>query len=538
MNEIFQDLRKTKNHIRDLLKREQFSEAKAICDRLSPASAIDAEIWYLLARAHHHTHHHLEAAKYAMKALGLDSSFDDAQYIYALSLLNISQYEKAIQHLHILIKHTPDYPGAQALAGKVLYRMNMLNEALEHLNEATQQDATDIETLETIAMIQERTRQINLCQQTLDLMERIDSKHPGLLLTRARLDKRTGKLAESRQSLELLCQMPTPDSYKAQAACELGHVLDKMGSYEDAYTKFQYTNELMEKAHDKSYGTRYYYDRIMNLKTTFTPEFVAKWPRKNRADKSSPPIFLVSFPRSGTTLTEKIISTHSQIIPSDEITIITTLIKQLVDQGFKYPHDIDKLTKIQLTELRRRYWDRAQTTIGGKFRGRRFLDKLPLNIIDLGFIYRLFPEAPIIFVLRDPRDVCLSCFMQLFALNPATIQFTNIDNTARFYAATMDLWLHYCKILKLKRHVIRYENIVSNMENEAHKLIKFLGLPWEQDMLQYHNKQGKGSATTPSYQDVNKPIYNRAMGRWHNYEPHMTTALTILRPFLDEFKYD
>jgi hypothetical protein len=128
-----------------------------------------------------------------------------------------------------------------------------------------------------------------------------------------------------------------------------------MGSYDAAYMTFQRANELMEKMRDKSYGTQYYLGRIARLKATFTPQFVANWPRKNRADKSKPPIFLVSFPRSGTMLTEKIMSTHSQIIPSDEVTIITSLIKQLVGEGFNYPYQLGELTRPQLVELRRRY---------------------------------------------------------------------------------------------------------------------------------------------------------------------------------------
>lgn len=128
--------------------------------------------------------------------------------------------------------------------------------------------------------------------------------------------------------------------------------------------------------------------------------------------------------------------------------------------------------------------------------------------------------------------------MQLFAPNPATIHFTTIENATRFYAATMDLWLHYGDVLKLKYHTIQYENLVGNMEEETRRMLKFLGLPWEQDILRFYARQGNGSATTPSYQDINKPIYTRAMGRWHIYEAHMQPAIAILKPYLREFGYE
>ncbi len=527
-----------KNQVLNLLEQKHFSKAKDICEELTVISKNDADVWCLLARINYQMGQYDEAVKNSMKALNLNSKLDDAHFFCARSLIGVGQYEKALKYLKKLIKHRVDYPGAQTLAGKILHEFNQLDSAQIYLDAAIQQDERDVEALVAMADIQERTRKIESCNDTLDLLEQVDSHHPGLLITRARLNKRTGNLKEARRLLEQLLQLSVSDRYLAQAATELGHVLDRMGLYESAYKSFEQANDLMEKMRDQSYGVQYYYDRITRLKTTFTPQFVEKWPHKNRSEKTKPPFFLVSFPRSGTTLTEKILSTHSQIIPSDEVTIITGMIKQLVGQGFKYPYQLSELTRPQLAELRRRYWSMADTATGGKLKDKYFLDKLPMNIIDVGFIYKLFPDARLIFVLRDPRDVCLSCFMQLFSLNPATIHFTKIENAARFYAATMDLWFHYRKILKIKYHTLHYESMVDDMEGEMRKLLKFLGLPWEKNILQFYTEQGMGSAITPSYQDVNKPIYSRAIGRWTNYEQYMQSAINILQPFINKFGYE
>ena len=165
------------------------------------------------------------------------------------------------------------------------------------------------------------------------------------------------------------------------------------------------------------------------------------------------------------------------------------------------------------------------------------LDKLPLNIINVGLISRLFPEAHILVALRDPRDVCLSCFMQTFTLNQAMRQFLEIDDTARFYATVMDLWLHYKNILRINYLETRYEDIVEDLEESAKRILDFIGASWNEDVMKFYKSAATRHVHTPSYQSVTQPIYRNAIAKWKNYNQQLESTTPILNPFLKEFGY-
>jgi hypothetical protein len=166
------------------------------------------------------------------------------------------------------------------------------------------------------------------------------------------------------------------------------------------------------------------------------------------------------------------------------------------------------------------------------------IDKVPLNIINIGFINLVFPDSKIIVALRDPRDSCLSCFMQDFELNSAMIHFLSLDKAVRFYTQVMGAWLHFRQIITLPFISVRYEDTVRDIETEAKRLIDFLALDWEPDVLQFYRRAAEQVITTPSYVAVTEPVHSRAIGRWRNYEKHFASLLPLLEPFVEDFGYD
>jgi hypothetical protein len=256
-------------------------------------------------------------------------------------------------------------------------------------------------------------------------------------------------------------------------------------------------------------------------------------------DKPSP-LFLVGFPRSGTTLTEQALASLDQIVPSDEKPFLSHLIRELpafLNRPFSYPEDLGKLNTEELVKLRTRYWTLVDSMIGMPGNGKILLDKLPLNIIDLGMVYRLFPDARVIVVIRDPRDCCLSCFMQPFKLNQSMVNFLSLEQSAKFYAVIMDLLAHYREALDLQFLEIRYEDLVADFETEARRLIDFSGEDWDDTVLRYFEHARKRNVSTPSYSAVASPVYSRAIGRWQNYTQQMHPVLKILEPYINKFGY-
>jgi len=210
----------------------------------------------------------------------------------------------------------------------------------------------------------------------------------------------------------------------------------------------------------------------------------------------------------------------------------------ILGRQIRYPEDFDKLAPKELTLLRQHYWALARQMLNTDFEGKILLDKLPLNLIELCFIHRLFPDARVVVVLRDPRDSCLSCFMRGFVPNEAMINFVTLEQTAKLYAAVMDFWIHLRAFIGQPWIEIRYEDIVEDFDNSTRRLLEFLGLEWSEAVMNYHQNTKMRDVRTPSYGDITQPIFRRAMGRWRNYSGPMATTRNTLQPYVEAFGYN
>jgi len=158
------------------------------------------------------------------------------------------------------------------------------------------------------------------------------------------------------------------------------------------------------------------------------------------------------------------------------------------------------------------FWADARALLG-TLEGRLLIDKLPLNLIDLVCAERLLPEARVIVALRDPRDVCLSCFMQFFKLNDPMANFLDLGKTTETDAAVMDLWLRYREALALPWIESRYEDLIADFDHTVRRVLDFIGLPWHDDMARYREEAQTRGITTPSYRHVTGKLSNRAIDR-------------------------
>ena len=170
--------------------------------------------------------------------------------------------------------------------------------------------------------------------------------------------------------------------------------------------------------------------------------------------------------------------------------------------------------------------------------GNIFIDKLPLNIVDIGLILKVFPGAKIILALRHPCDAVLSCFMQSFEPNEAMACFSDLENTTKLYDAVMSLWAVYIEILSLEFHVVKYEDLIEDFERVTTNLFGFLNIPWDSSVVNYasHAKAGR-SIRTPSYDQVAEPIYDHAKYRWKQYIRYLEPMLPLLEHHVRRFGY-
>jgi len=240
-------------------------------------------------------------------------------------------------------------------------------------------------------------------------------------------------------------------------------------------------------------------------------------------------------------MTEQMLAAHPRVSTSDEQPFFNRVRKawaDLVGGSDDVGAMIDRTTGDHLAQLRRAYWDQARAALDDDPQQTRFIDKLPLNLINLGLINMIFPEAPIIVALRDPRDVCLSCFMQDFRLNHAMIHFLGLPSTARFYAKVMEFYLELRPNLTLPLIEVRYEETVRDPQAQAARMLDHLHLEWDDAVLRFHEEAGRKYVSTPSYAAVSEPIHTRAVARWKNYERFIESIRMTIQPYVEHFGYE
>jgi hypothetical protein len=192
--------------------------------------------------------------------------------------------------------------------------------------------------------------------------------------------------------------------------------------------------------------------------------------------------------------------------------------------------ELDRLRALYFTEL---------DAFDPEARGRMVVDKLPLNILGAPLIHRLFPGAKLIFAERHPCDVALSCYMQHFEVNDAMANFLDLGDAAGLYDLVLAFWTKCRETLPLDVHVLRYEALVADKEGEMRALLDFLGLDWDEAVLDNQGTAVKrGLIATPSYAQVAQPIYKRASGRWQRYRAQMAPVLPILMPWAERMGYE
>ncbi|HET7084035.1 MAG TPA: sulfotransferase [Rhizomicrobium sp.] len=264
--------------------------------------------------------------------------------------------------------------------------------------------------------------------------------------------------------------------------------------------------------------------------------------RADAADWREPPqpvphshVFLVGFPRSGTTLLEQVLAAHPDVMAMEE----RTCLMDSAAEFFGSDAGLDRLAGLSgagLEPWRQAYWKRVAEA-GLSPSKPVFLDKMPLNAVVLPLIAKLFPGAKILFALRDPRDVVLSCFRRRFAMNAGMYEFTGLETAAAYYGAVMRLMRIYRDKLSLDLFVARHESLLADFDAEAGRLCDFLGLEFRDEMRAFAARARDQNIDTPSSAQVAQGLSGRGLAQWRRYRAQLAPVLPWLEPFVSQFGY-
>jgi tetratricopeptide (TPR) repeat protein len=468
----------------------------------------------------YHEHGQLVAAAQA-HARAVESVPGEVEPLMYLGLvqLDIGDIDQALECFCACLAIEPLNPQARYNQALALERSGRLEEALEAYRQVPpgshQLDLTGAQ-----AGILEKLGEFAAAHALLEPM--IESGTAGMraLDTYARLCRHFGECDQAIQRIEMYLQSGLANENDQRLLhFRVGELLDRQQRYDAAFRHYETGNRLKRYRYNAAEDERYV-DRLIEV---FSPRRYAWLPSAVPATDVTP-IFIVGMPRSGTTLVEQILASHPEVQAGDELTFISRIANSTRNcngQALGFPDYVCHLTQADCDAMARAYLDELRALAPG---ARYVTDKMPHNFPYLGLMHRLFPDAPIIHCLRDPADVCLSCYFQDFAsYHNYAYDLVHLGQHYRQYRRTM---LHFRDTLGVPMFEIQYESLVEDPETRSRLLVEYCGLPWDVRCLRFYESGRK--SRTASYDQIRQPIYKRSAQRWRNYERYLQPLFDAL----------
>lgn len=478
-----------------------------------------------------------------------DGGLTDPNFLceYALALHAAPDFPATATCLERLLRIWRGHASAHRFAGDLFYRMRKPDEALRaYAGIAGADDADGVGRLAMARILERAGRRDEAGELVTSVLRGNPSSEEGRFQS-AVLAAASGRTDESVATLrDLLAGAIRDRDVRREAGHALAAVLDKQGAYAEAFRTLLETKSYMESAyageiaHSRGlYATKA--GAIRAQTASLTTERLRRW----RAAAPAEPLraaVLAGHPRSGTTLMESILDSHTGLVSVEETECLENQVFRAVFKGparaeLFDPGFLDRLPAATVDKAREGYRNAMAQFPAEPVGDRLMLDKNPMLTHFLGTVPRFFPEMKIIVAIRDPRDVCLSCFQQSVGVNHTNAPWLRLDDTMRSYNDVMGVWLRLRDLLPDGFLEVRYERLVEDAPGVARETLDFLGLPWEAGTMAYHGEGRKRMIFSPTYAQAAKPVYRSALRRWENYAEFMEPHRDILRPALATFGY-
>ena len=474
---------------------------------------------------------------YFEKSKKIKPKFSQVYFNLGLAYDRKKNIDLAIINFKKVIKLDPNNSLALYNIGHLYKQKLETIKAEEYLGKSLDLNPNFIKTYDDLFSLYDQSSQIEKFSNLLDKAKKILSEKDLLSLYEAVFMYNQKNFKKTIQILENIDLTEKYFYHNITKHSYLAKSYDRTNDFEKAYNHFKINNQLVNELYGKDVNEKSFIE-LVTQRTEFFKNFnINRWKQHQLKDEFFQPIFLIGFPRSGTTLLDTILRTSQSIEVIEEKPILRNFLKNLnikIKNNFNH---LDNLDKKFIQNMQNVYFEEREQYLENK-KTKTVIDKMPLNIIYIAEILRFFPNAKFIFALRNPYDSVLSCFMQQFELNPAMKNFTSLESSVILYDLVMKLWTIYRDIFSINFHFIKYEDIVTDFEKTTKEIFKFLEIDWSDNTKNFHITAKKRlNISTPSHNQVTSPLYTRSISRWKNYEKEFKSLKNILDPWLDEFNY-
>ncbi|MDH3747366.1 MAG: sulfotransferase [Gammaproteobacteria bacterium] len=514
--------------------------------------------------AEHHKAGRIEDATELYKEVLRDNPNNvDALRMLGIIAYSVSDIDEAERLFRRAVKLAPDFVNAIIDLGNTLKDQNRFEEAIDCFRQAINLEPTGVKAHFLLASTLSPAALSNEAIESYERVLELRPKHAGAKLGLGHMLKTVGRQEEAvqayRDCIELkpnkgetywsLANLKTysltdddiremeswvdnediGDESRVNFLFALAKAHEDSGDFDrawDYYEKGNSTRRMLEQY--DPVGTEVQNDGIIEV---FSKEVMEK--SDGRGDRDRSPIFVVGLPRSGSTLIEQILASHSKVEGTSELPYVQqvarTLDRNRAD-GINYPEALLELEEKHFKALGKDYLDRAQ--MHRLEQTPHFIDKMPNNYPSVGFIHLMLPNAKIIDARRYPLDSCLSCYRQLFGRGqPFTYDLTDIGEYFLQYQRLMD---HWHEVLPGRVLTVQYEDVVTDFEAQVRRLLDYCELPWENACLRFHDTDRP--VRTASSEQVRQPIYSKSVHFWRNHEKRLDELVEVLQPVLGRYE--
>jgi tetratricopeptide (TPR) repeat protein len=471
-----------------------------------------------------------DAENLLTRCLELAPGFKAARHNYAVVLHRNNKPAAALAQIDQLLAAEPRSPSVRNLRATVLARVGEYDEAIRLYEQLLQEYPLQAKVWmshgHALKTAGRQDDSIAAYRRSIELEPRLGEAYWSLAnLKTFRFDD--ADVATMRAQLER-SDLTQEDRFHFHFA--LGKAAEDANDHAGSFGHYAEGNRLRKEA--VPYDSDTVTGNVRRSRALFTPGFFAA--RRGVGCTAPDPIFVVGLPRSGSTLVEQILSSHSAIEGTMELPDLVGIVKELSGRSrrsevSKYPEVLESLEPGALRELGERYLQ--QTRIQRKTDAPCFIDKLPNNWAHIGLIHLMLPNAKIIDTRRHPLSCCFSGFKQHFARGQNFSY--SLDDIGRYYADYVTLMAHYDAVLPGRVHRVLYERMVEDTETEVRRLLDYCGLPFEDGCLRFY--ENDRAVRTASSEQVRQPIFRDAVDHWRHYEPWLEPLKAALGPVLEAY---
>ena len=456
----------------------------------------------------------------------------DARLLNAMGrcLAELGRHDEALAALDAALSIAPGLARAHYNRGLALEQRGMLVSAAEAHTRAVALEPDMADALSRLASLAARRGDWDNARHLADSALATEPDNPVALLAHARAVLAAGDYLEAESTTRAAAASSRARPLaKANALIHLGDALDRQDRPAEAFAAYTAGKDAERAIFAARFaGEESGIDLAARLTHDLEATDVRGW---TKPAPSPAPVFLLGFPRSGTTLLGQILDAHPNVQVQEEQPLLRAVVEErLLPEG-----GVARLAALSQSErehYRAMFWSEA-----GGIGDHLLVDQGPFNTLYLPAIAALFPGAHVIFALRDPRDVVLSCFRQSFVMHRFTFELLSLERAAAFYSRTMQLAEAARARLPLNFHDIRNEDLVGDFEGTVQSLCAALGIVWDPAMMEFAASARRRAIATPSAVQVARGLSGEGIGRWRRYEKQLAPALPVLEPWVERFGY-